>query len=320
MSEPSEDLDAVWRSILAAVSHDGVPAPHRAFLSLARFVGLLDGTALVAVPNNYCKTYVERALRVPVTQAFSAHYGQDVRLAVTVDPDLDDTEDELPQPDEDTPGVGLHVVPDRADDLEDPEDGASPTHDRTAAAIATPAPTPNGRVVPEELEATRLNPKYTFDTFVIGASNRFAHAATVAEEAFARHGCLLFKPRMSTLFIWWNLLFLPLDLVYTFAFIPGIVLAFFGYYWIAGLMTLLVLPLGRRHRARVPRRRRRRLAGAPEGRRRGRPAAGAPRRRFRGPRGHGLARRRERLPLWPGCHGAPEIGRPRPPRKRRPSP
>jgi chromosomal replication initiator protein len=27
---------------------------------------------------------------------------------------------------------------------------------------------------------TRLNPKYTFDTFVIGASNRFAHAAAVA--------------------------------------------------------------------------------------------------------------------------------------------
>lgn len=62
-------------------------------------------------------------------------------------------------------------------------------------------------------------------------------------EAFARHGSLLFKPRMSTLFIWWNLLFVPLDLVYTLAFIPGIVLALFGYYWIAGLMTLLVLPL-----------------------------------------------------------------------------
>ena len=62
-------------------------------------------------------------------------------------------------------------------------------------------------------------------------------------EAFARHGRLLVKPRMTTLFIWWNLLFLPLDLVYTFAFIPGIVLALFGYYWIAGIMTLLVLPL-----------------------------------------------------------------------------
>ena len=62
-------------------------------------------------------------------------------------------------------------------------------------------------------------------------------------EAFARHGSLLVKPRMTTLFIWWNLLFLPLDLVYTLAFLPGLVLALFGYYWIAGVMTLLVLPL-----------------------------------------------------------------------------
>lgn len=62
-------------------------------------------------------------------------------------------------------------------------------------------------------------------------------------EAFARHGSLLLKPRMTTLFIWWNLLFLPLDLVYTLAFIPGLVLAMFGVYWIAGPMTLLVLPL-----------------------------------------------------------------------------
>ena len=62
-------------------------------------------------------------------------------------------------------------------------------------------------------------------------------------EAFARHGRLLVKPRMTTLFIWWNLLFLPLDLVYTFAFIPGIVMALFGIYYIVGIMTIAVLPL-----------------------------------------------------------------------------
>jgi len=62
-------------------------------------------------------------------------------------------------------------------------------------------------------------------------------------EAFKLHGGLLFKPRLTTLFVWWNLLFLPLDLVYTFAFIPGIVLALFGYYYLAGILTLLVLPL-----------------------------------------------------------------------------
>jgi len=53
----------------------------------------------------------------------------------------------------------------------------------------------------------------------------------------------LFKFRMSTLFVWWNTLFPYLDFVYTLAFIPGIVMAFFGLYYIAGPMTLIVLPL-----------------------------------------------------------------------------
>jgi len=54
---------------------------------------------------------------------------------------------------------------------------------------------------------------------------------------------LLGKRRMTQLFIWWNLFFFPLDLIYTFVFIPGILLALLGVYWIAGPMTLAVLPL-----------------------------------------------------------------------------
>ena len=62
-------------------------------------------------------------------------------------------------------------------------------------------------------------------------------------EAFKHHWPLLFHFRMITVFIWWNLLFPLLDFIYTFFFVPGIVLAMFGYYWLAGPMTLLVLPL-----------------------------------------------------------------------------
>ena len=62
-------------------------------------------------------------------------------------------------------------------------------------------------------------------------------------EAFKLYWPLLFKKRMMTLFIWWNVLFLPLDLVYTFVFIPGLILAMFGYFYIAGPLTLAVLPL-----------------------------------------------------------------------------
>ena len=62
-------------------------------------------------------------------------------------------------------------------------------------------------------------------------------------EAFKAHWRLLFRRRMSTLFIWWNLLFPYMDLAFTLAFIPGLVLALFGVYWIAGPLTLLLLPL-----------------------------------------------------------------------------
>ena len=62
-------------------------------------------------------------------------------------------------------------------------------------------------------------------------------------EAFKNNWKILFRARKTTLFIWWNLLFVYMDLVYTFAFIPGIILAFFGIYSIVGPMTLLVLPL-----------------------------------------------------------------------------
>lgn len=62
-------------------------------------------------------------------------------------------------------------------------------------------------------------------------------------EALNEHQSLIFKPRLSQMFIWWNLLFLPLDLVYSLVFIPGILAALlFQIFWIAGPMTLAVLP------------------------------------------------------------------------------
>ncbi len=48
---------------------------------------------------------------------------------------------------------------------------------------------------------------------------------------------------MSTLFVWWNVLFPWLDLAYTLCFIPGVILACFGIYWVAGPMTLVLMPM-----------------------------------------------------------------------------
>ena len=62
-------------------------------------------------------------------------------------------------------------------------------------------------------------------------------------EAFRQFPDMLFKPRLSTMFVWWNLFFPWLDLAYTLFFIPGIILALFGIYWIAGPLTLALLPM-----------------------------------------------------------------------------
>lgn len=62
-------------------------------------------------------------------------------------------------------------------------------------------------------------------------------------EALHHHEKLMFLPRLSTMFIWWNVLFLPLDVTYALVFLPGVVAAFFGVFWIAGPMTLALLPL-----------------------------------------------------------------------------
>ncbi len=62
-------------------------------------------------------------------------------------------------------------------------------------------------------------------------------------EAFKYHPKVLFRKRLSTFFIWWDLLFPAMDVAFTFGFLPGLVLALFGHYWIVGPMTLTLLPL-----------------------------------------------------------------------------
>ena len=63
-------------------------------------------------------------------------------------------------------------------------------------------------------------------------------------EAFRHNPQILKSWRLSTFLVYWDLLFPFVDLAYCFIFIPGVIAAFFGYYAIAGLMTLAVLPIG----------------------------------------------------------------------------
>jgi chromosomal replication initiator protein len=211
-------MTRLWRTTLEALDADGIPVQQRAFLSLARLVGLLDDTALIAVPNDFTKDIVETRLRDRVSSTLGEQLGREVRLAVTVDPSLGELPGSEPVPVDGEPDVGPAPSPfadegeragatrgddgherraaDRRAQLDDIDSDDDGEHGQPAAVTALPGaentdgsplvavpglrrPRP-GTQLPEQVEVTRLNPKYTFDTFVIGASNRFAHAAAVA--------------------------------------------------------------------------------------------------------------------------------------------
>jgi chromosomal replication initiator protein len=75
-------------------------------------------------------------------------------------------------------GGGLQTHDDRARLAPRPQEGTHGNGRGESDSASQHAPQHASR--PPLLPGTRLNPKYTFDTFVIGSSNRFAHAAAVA--------------------------------------------------------------------------------------------------------------------------------------------
>jgi chromosomal replication initiator protein len=157
-------LASVWTEVISNLS-DGILTPQqRAFVALTRPLGLVEDTALVAAPNEFTKDVLEARLRPVVVQALSQTLGREIRLAVTVDPTIAPAIDE-----EATDEVADATYADATD--ENAEIAAEGRHEDSRPGTGSPG---------TRLEDGRLNAKYTFDTFVIGSSNRFAHAAAVA--------------------------------------------------------------------------------------------------------------------------------------------
>ncbi|MBL0887359.1 chromosomal replication initiator protein DnaA [Myceligenerans indicum] len=160
MADPDDNLADVWAKVLTTLEARPDMSPRQlAFIRLAKPMAIVHDMVFVAVPHEQTRTYLETAVRDELSSAVSEVLGRDVRFGITVDPELSSSS--LAGPSQIS-----HAPTSLTDEAPEPAEAQMPV-------APQPAPKPTG-------EQTRLNPKYIFETFVIGSSNRFAHAAAVA--------------------------------------------------------------------------------------------------------------------------------------------
>jgi chromosomal replication initiator protein len=167
VADQTVDVSSIWSKAIVKLSPT-LTRQHQAWLGIIRPIGLLDTTFVVGVPNDFVRDVVERNMASRLAATISTELDRPISIGVTI------AKDDLPDPN--APFLppthsGLDSLPPE-DEIDEEADGLAAVTEIWRGYNGT-AGTPNSA-------ATRLNERYTFDTFVIGASNRFAHAAAIA--------------------------------------------------------------------------------------------------------------------------------------------
>jgi chromosomal replication initiator protein len=189
----------------------------RRWLNTGQPVALHHDMLMVAVPNTFTRNQLENRFRSDIERLLSGYFGRNIQLAVIVDESLKPAEGSLAEeatqfsdsganpsdPSHGAYGEDNYAAPDFQPEGFPSAEFASAEEYAARRALLdeggtqAPAPRPESSQIesgyrhrdpyremegfrPRRESDSRLNPKYTFETFVIGGSNRFAHAAAIA--------------------------------------------------------------------------------------------------------------------------------------------
>lgn len=143
----------IWEKSIGLVKNQINPQFFQSFIKPLRFLSNTDTTISIGVPDTFFKNWVEDHYHAILRDAIKQYTQRDIAINFVVNK-----------------GMGQHSESSATD--EQPE-----AKEPTACSFT-------GTQMPYTKTKSNLNPRYTFETFVVGASNQFAHAAcySVAEE------------------------------------------------------------------------------------------------------------------------------------------
>jgi chromosomal replication initiator protein len=149
---PEPTADSLWDAIAGRLRETLSETIYDTWFAHAEPYSLGEGGLVVAVPNDFTRNWIESHFQGFVSTAVRESLGQDLAVSFAVG--------EWPA----APAAPT---------------ATSPTVTRPVVSTE-PRAQDAGLTYRDAAPESALNPKYTFDLFIIGSSNRFAHAAALA--------------------------------------------------------------------------------------------------------------------------------------------
>jgi chromosomal replication initiator protein len=179
--ETQSQMDArrLWQTFLEDVGSRLSRSVVDNYLRQSTLVGFDDDVATVAAPNTFTASTLETRFAGPIERCLSSVVGRPIRVEFVVQSTTADQVDDGDR--RDTAALLSGSGAGRAARSHGRAPAAVAPRTQPDPPLATGARVPPPRQMPLAAPAPRgLNPRYIYDTYVVGSSNRFAHAASLA--------------------------------------------------------------------------------------------------------------------------------------------